>query len=550
MPELGDNLVAQALAAVIRDHGWRVAAEPARLRAGLSDVLGASADEHKGLVDALVVSADEGTPAALAVAGREEAATIRATQVGKLEDWGLSPDRAAWVVDTWVGLVPDQTETPPETMTPPATMPDSERDASVTVVPGGRLSLASPEETRLPRPGPSAPDLTRLPDAEAADVPRDLTALPTPAPPVPPSAASGAGGSEGRSRKWILVGAAALVVLAGSGVAVAMSGGGDDDEANDPSSQQTSSSTASPTSTGTPLEAGTVVSAPDARPERASERFAMAGPDGGVRISALGPVDSVGTGDATRVAPDGTSLLAFTLADWCPTTDCQPWRRIGPRVAVGSQIRELPPGGETFAIAVPAGEDAELVLRAGGHDQRLSLLDGSPGQENITVLSRVLADGKVGKPVDTVASTAPYSFDYGFGQLTSVTRHVVVDSARLGFFDGALTPSNPHRALLYVEAYYDFSAYNDDSRYQFARDEVHLRSGDGPPVSPVADPYANEAKTAVVYVFEVPGDFTNGTFVVGGQDLPRTTPTATAGVPAGTRYQLDEAVVGIPIKVR
>jgi hypothetical protein len=276
----------------------------------------------------------------------------------------------------------------------------------------------------------------------------------------------------------------------------------------------------------------------------------MAGAAGGVRIAALGPVDSIGRGDAARVAPQGATLVAFTLADWCPTTGCRPWPRIGPRVAIGKRVSTLPRGGPTYAVAVPSGVRADLVLRANGHEQRLSLADGSPGSGNITVLSRELAPTKIGRSADPVASTAPYSFDYGFGRLSSVRRHGVVTSARLGFFDGALTPANPRRALLYVEAYYDYSAYGSTGRYQFAADEVHLRAAGRAPVRPVAGPYANDDQNAAVYVFEVPGDFARGTFLIGGQSLARTTPSGTAGVPAGTPYRLNETVVGIPIEVR
>ena len=53
----------------------------------------------------------------------------------------------------------------------------------------------------------------------------------------------------------------------------------------------------------------------------------------------------------------------------------------------------------------------------------------------------------------------------------------------------------------------------------------------------------------MVYAFEVPGDMTNGSFVIGARGLPRTTPSATAGVPAGTPYTLSLSTARIPVRL-
>lgn len=514
MPETDDHVVNEALASVVRDHGWRVTTDPPRLRASLSDVLGPAADDHRGLVDALVVSAEEGTPREIREAGRESVAERRDELVGALEVWGLSTQTAAWVVDAWTALLPSRTDVPPETAVP------------------------QPQATELPasRPGGGLA-------AGAAAAPTEV--------PVPPVVASDGDPhtpsekSSGGRRKIVIGVVAAALLAAGTGGAIALSHRGG--SAHDTGPGTTSHSPAP----GTPLAVGRVVSAPKAHPAHASRRSVMAGRSGGVRLTAFGTVDSVGSGSSMLMPADGGSLVAFTLEDWCPTSGCKSWSRLGLRVAVGGSARTLPHGQDTFVVSVPRGErDVALVLPGAGKDQTLSLVNGRPGPANITVLTRRLTPRTVAAGADSVARTT-LSFPYpGVGQTDTVTRHVVVQSVQLGYFVGSLTPRDPGHALLFVHAYYDLRAYGDTVHNGMRRDELHFQPAGGRATAPLTDPVSGHDGT-LVYVFEVPGGVTRGAVVVGGQGLPRviTADQASAGVPAGRSYTLSLSTARIPVRL-
>ena len=113
MVESTEQAVLAALEVALRDHGWLAASDPARLRATLSDLLGTHADDHRGALDALVVSAQGGGAYRLRSVGRSGGVELRATLVDRLVDWGMAPARAGWVVDAWTMLVPASTIEPP-----------------------------------------------------------------------------------------------------------------------------------------------------------------------------------------------------------------------------------------------------------------------------------------------------------------------------------------------------------------------------------------------------------------------------------------------------
>jgi hypothetical protein len=517
-PDEGDEvIVSQALAAVIRDHGWRIVTEPQRLRASLSDVLGAHADGCKGWVDALAISAEEGVPAKVREVGRSGLPEVDDSLVAALQEWGLAGDRARWTIDAWAGLVPDRTDLPPDT-TP----------------------LPPP-----PRPRPS--DRVDAPTELPGEPPASVESASVPSGSVPPEVEPPEPRRHGR-RRWY-VAAAAFVVLAGTGAAVAvirdgddgMPAGGDDRRAM-PGGHSTSPAT------GQPLTAGRVVSAPEARPHRASGASVMAGRSGGVRLTAFGPVRSVGDGPSASLAPPGGSLVAFSLDGWCPTDHCTRWRALPLEVAVGSTKHRLPSGGDTFVVAVPRGEKkVALVLDGDGHDQRLSLTTGRAVGDNILVLTRKLGLQTTTGSADSVASTS-LSFSYPWGRSSSARRHARVTSAQLRYFAPGLTPKDADSALLFVEAYYDYSAYGYSQHYGFGREEVRFQPAGEKLLVPLADPRPGAAGTSV-YVFEVPGSMTRGSFVIGAHGIDRTTSQASGTVPAGTHYTLSLSTARIPLRV-
>lgn len=132
MTSASEQVVAKALGSVVRDHGWLVASHPGRLRGTLNDVLGGDSEECRGLVDAVVVSAEEGIPARIRSARSETLGEVTPELVAQLEEWGFSREWAAWVVQAWITLLhPSPTVQPPvtagldEALTPPETaLPD------------------------------------------------------------------------------------------------------------------------------------------------------------------------------------------------------------------------------------------------------------------------------------------------------------------------------------------------------------------------------------------------------------------------------------------
>ncbi len=181
-----EQAVVTALEAALRDVGWDAVTDPARLRAILSDLLGVHADGHRGALDALVISADEGIPSDLKAVGRSGAANVRPELMERLQEWGLTAQRAAWVLDAWESLIPESlppppvTEPPPPTELPPVTLPPPV--VETTLPPTSLPADPEPAESATATPLPPN-EATELPPAPVA--PDELTALPLlPCPPI------------------------------------------------------------------------------------------------------------------------------------------------------------------------------------------------------------------------------------------------------------------------------------------------------------------------------------------------------------------------------
>lgn len=85
--------VAAALASVVDDLGSDVVESPERLRAALSDALGAHSRDHRSSVDALVVAAEEG----IALRLQENSVDVTSLSSG-LVARGLTPGLSTWAV--------------------------------------------------------------------------------------------------------------------------------------------------------------------------------------------------------------------------------------------------------------------------------------------------------------------------------------------------------------------------------------------------------------------------------------------------------------------
>ncbi|SFC44585.1 hypothetical protein SAMN04487968_106218 [Nocardioides terrae] len=496
--------VVAALAAVIRDHGWPAAAQPSRLKAMLSDALGAQAAEHRAAMEALVVAAEEGVVEAIAAAGTalDEEAVDGLRQ--RLEEWGLAPERAGWAVRTLLSLAPEPTEKVPVTSPAPAveaTLPP----------PGGSLGTVLPPiatmptvETVLPAGPASAADETVLPPVA---IPVGPTELPT-VDEVTHIERAETVARRRRATRWVVPGVVAALV-AGGGIA-ALVRSGDDDPSGSAHKPASSPASVAPRASGTELTAATAQDIP--APARA---LAMGWEKTGVRITALGPVKQVGAGSDAKAAPAGGSLLGFTLADWpCANTPhCRPWTKARLHVEVDGSARPLPAGSSSYVVAVPAGaESVDLVGAADGITQRLSLLEEAPAAGNIAVLARPQRRFKIGKTFSVTEHT-DRPLDFGDGRrVTSVQRKVTVHGVELGYFIGSRRPSSPTRAFLYLDVTFTYPA--DQHPQGVDRRLAKLLDDAGKPY-----PAVDAGPTTLV--FEVPADISSATLALGGSH-PRT----------------------------
>jgi len=337
--------------------------------------------------------------------------------------------------------------------------------------------------------GPPPPPDTRTP--AGGGPPADVTASRTDGP-----------GS--RRRTWVLAGVAAAVVLV-LVVVVFVSIAGDNPKVSETSE---SADTAR-------VDVDAVLGNPDGvNLDALSETFAMGARDAGVEITALSPVDSIGTvGDGDlRVPPKGGKLIAFRLASaTCDFPPCKPWRTLNLHVSVDGDLRPLPAETDSFVVAVPAGTSTvDLVTKANGYPQKLSLLDGSPGADNIAVLVRENVSIKINQRF-RAKETSSVALEGGGGPKSNVFyRNVFVDNAYLWFFKSGKRPSSAREAFLEVQ--HSWSGYGLKKRAYspkllsfFGADGIRYRPRELTP----RDKYVN-------LYFEVPADTTKGWFVMGG----------------------------------
>lgn len=485
----GEAAVARALAQVVDDHGWLVATEHARLRAALVDVLGGQADEHRGSLDAIVIAAEEGVATEVRRAGRPLADDQRATLTARLEEWGLDGARAAWVVEAWEALAPQVTAPAPIPVPAPDPAP-----APVSPAPGRATS---------PQPG-------TVPEVAATQLPPSPPAA-DPAPGLVPPV----GARPARSGRAVVVVAALLVLLVCAGVgAYALTRNGDEQASTDgdgsTTGPATSAATQDVTDAAPPASEGALASGAEL-PAGAAAGSSMVSLTGGVRIARVGRVEEADFGEGTRSAPEGGSLLVFRLADApCEGDRCTPWRRLGLRILVSSAAERLPAGGDTFVLAVPAGDDPELAMRIDGFRQTLSLGDGEPGPANIAVLARRDRVTRIGASF-TVPETTSGVLPSGTAYTDRAEREVRVTSADLEFFAGGTHPAGPGQAFLKVRADYGVAGAGV-GRYAFEPGEISFVSDEGRRYD-ARDLDPGDATNAV---FVVPATLTGGTFVVGG----------------------------------
>jgi hypothetical protein len=252
-----------------------------------------------------------------------------------------------------------------------------------------------------------------------------------------------------------------------------------------------------------------------------------------VSLTALSHPDTVHVDGRTLAAPQGGRLIAFRLGRWDCGSDTSCGRGESVRVEVDGTPRRLR-GAGPYVVAVPSeASAADLVMKANGITQRISLLTGKAAPGNIQVLGRTDRELHLNRRFDVSQSTSIriYYIDGHDGSYQH-TLNVTVKEAQLDYFLAGQTPRDPRHAFLFVNSWYTHQEDPEKQHHRWAFDESVLtfvgRDGTRYPARDLT-----EHKSYATQVFEVPASLTGGRLVIGG---PRWIPqTADDGTPYSMR---------------
>jgi len=288
-----------------------------------------------------------------------------------------------------------------------------------------------------------------------------------------------------------------------------------------------------------PLSPGTLMELPDAELDELDEPLAIGSEKAGLAVLASSEVDSVETPDGPRRAPDGGSLVVFQVGDWgCETKPCKGWTTLKPSIRADGLTKELPLKGDTFVIALRAGNSLlRLVVDDAGYSQSVSLLGDDPGSKNVALLAQPNATKRitVNKAYQLTEHT-DIQFRSADGSLVNqFTRNATVDYAQRRFFYGELRPEKPGNAFLVVSASYTYPGRTQ--RYAFDAAEVVFVDSDGTRYPERGTPISAGSS---LLSFEIPASLRSGTLVLGGTSQR----TASNGVP----YTSQVSEIRLPLK--
>jgi hypothetical protein len=244
----------------------------------------------------------------------------------------------------------------------------------------------------------------------------------------------------------------------------------------------------------------------------------------GVAVVALSEVDYVDTADGPRRAAEGSTLLAFRVANWaCENTGkpCASWRTLHPKIVIDGSTQDLPHGGDTFVAVLPPGaSDVELTIDSDGFRQSESLLENFPAESNIlTLATRNSEKQLLLNQTFQLTEHTSIPLQDATGQVADVMlrNFTVAYVQRRFFFDGA-TPSTPRQVFLIVNVYY---SYPGQTQQYVPLDEVHLVDQNG--IRYQARDLDPDPSVALLG-FQVPADLRTATVVIGGV-TPKTSTT-------------------------
>jgi hypothetical protein len=170
-------------------------------------------------------------------------------------------------------------------------------------------------------------------------------------------------------------------------------------------------------------------------------------------------------------------------------------------------------GASAIVVSVPEdAESADLVVTDAEVTQRLSLLDGTPGDGNLRVLARTNRFQAVGA-AHRVAATGRDA-----GGSASITGTITVEDVSLQWFladDPSKRASRPDAALLVLHVTYAWSGV-EPAHAGLTPQAFTLALPDGRVVE--ATNLAADPDSEAIVALEVPASFTTGTLHIGGVD--------------------------------
>lgn len=240
----------------------------------------------------------------------------------------------------------------------------------------------------------------------------------------------------------------------------------------------------------------------------------LSGPAASVTVTGLASPDRVGTGDDARRPAEGERFVAaryvFEGGEGVSTEPPTAGYVVDGGAPVPVDAGLIGPGRTVeVVLSVPTGAGAvDLVVTDAGVAQRLSLLTGTPGPDNLAVLARTnrtLDVDRSQRLEGTLSAPGRVSASFPFT--------VSVDGGTLQWFAGvdrASRPSGPDRALLVVDVSLAIPGVPAGA---VPLELLSLRLPDGTDVDAVD---LSDDPDRVLVAFDVPASFTTGVLTVGG----------------------------------
>ena len=234
----------------------------------------------------------------------------------------------------------------------------------------------------------------------------------------------------------------------------------------------------------------------------------LSGPAAAVTVTGLTWADRVGAGEEARRPAEGEEFLVVRYAigpgEGLSSTPPALSYQVGGAEPMPVAPELVTPGSTVeVLLSVPAGAEAvDLVVVDAGLRQRLSLLTGAPGEENVQVLARVNRRVELGA-TQQLTGTLSGSGRVSSGALFSVT----LDRAALQWFAGAegtRHPADPGDAWLLLDV---SMGIPDQEPGAVPVEYLSLTLPDG---SVLRAGDLDEDPGLVLPAFQVPADFTDG----------------------------------------